>query len=106
MENVRLSHPIRHMFVAVSGFILAIVLVESDGLKNWAEALQPGMVRTVAAPIIAAIDRSLQPLGIAKLRDRALDESARFGWTDDAARIARNTRPAAPRGAAPHAAAA
>lgn len=104
MENVRLNHPIRQMFIAVAGFIFAIMFIESAPLKNWAEALRPGMLRTVAVPVTAAIDRSLGPLGIDRLRDRALDESARLGWADDAGRLARSTRPASPRSPASSAA--
>ena len=102
MRNYRLNHSIRHMFMTLGGFVVVIVLLESDGLQNWASHLEPGPLRTAAQPVASALNGALRPLGISRARDRALDEAARLGWSDDAARVARMTRPpAAPTAAAP-----
>jgi hypothetical protein len=79
------------MFLTLGGFVVASLLVESDGLENWANRLEPGPLRTVAEPSATSLNRTLQPLGIARTRDRALDEAARMGWSDDAVRLARMT---------------
>src|SRR5579871_5032210 len=94
MPKVRLKHPIRHLFLALAGFVAAVVMIESDGLRNWAERLEPGPLRSVAQPVTASIDESLRPLGIGAIRDHVLNEMARLGWTDDPARLAANARPA------------
>jgi hypothetical protein len=77
------------MFLTLVGFAVAIVLLESDGLENWANRLEPGPLRWVAQPTAAALNWALQPLGIDDARDRMLDEAARLGWSDDAVRLAR-----------------
>ncbi len=94
MQNVTSKHVVRQVFLALAGFVVVIVLLESGGLKEWAEHLEPGAMRTVALPAMAAIDHVVRPLGISSLRDHALDESARTGWSDDAARVARASKPA------------
>ena len=73
--------------------LVAILLLESDGLQNWANRLELGPLRTVAQPAASALNKTLQPLGIAGLRDRTLDEATRFGWSEDAVRLARMTPP-------------
>jgi hypothetical protein len=87
------------MFPTLGGFALAILLLESGGLENWANRLEPGPLRTVVEPAASALNRTLQPLGVAGVRDRTLDEAARMGWSDDAVRLARvtpeSTEPAA-----------
>lgn len=81
------------MFLAVAGFLVAIVLLESDGLASWANHLEIGPLRTVAVPITAAVQKTLQPLGVATIRDHALEALARVGWTDDAALLAKAANP-------------
>lgn len=93
MQNVKASQSIRQMFLAVAGFVTVICLIESDGLASWANRLEPGLLRCLAVPTVTALHRALQPLGTGALRDRALDEAARLGWSDDAVRLARNGRP-------------
>jgi uncharacterized protein len=89
MRDFRLIHSIRQMFLTLGGFAVAILLLESDGLQNWADCLEPGLLRSAAQPVATALNRTLQPLGVAGVRDRALDEAARLGWSDDAVREAR-----------------
>lgn len=76
------------MFLTLGGFVVAILLLESDGLENWASRLEPGPLRTVAQPAVSVLDQAIQPLGLGGARDRVLDEAARLGWSDDAARLA------------------
>ena len=89
MRESRLSHTTRHMFLTLGGFVVAILLLESNGIANWASQLEPGPLRTIAEPAASALNRTLQPLGLAGARDRTLDEAARIGWSDDAVRVAR-----------------
>ena len=80
--------------------MVAILLLESGALQNWADHLEPGPLRSVAQPFAFAINRTLQPLGIAGARDRTLDEVARMGWSDDAVRSAHMARSPAEHAAA------
>ncbi len=80
--------------MTLCGFMVAILLLESDGLQNWADRLEPGPLRSMAQPVVSAINHTLQPLGLGGVRDRTLDEAARIGWSDDAVRTARMTHPA------------
>jgi hypothetical protein len=89
MRNFDFHHSIRHMFLTLGGFVVVILLLESDGLENWANRLEPGPLRTVAQPAALALNRTLQPLGVVGARDRVLDEVAYMGWSDDAVRVAR-----------------
>ena len=100
MQNVKVTHSVRQMFLAIAGFVAVIALVEADGLANWAGRLEPGLLRSIAVPTTGALHSSLRPLGIGAFRVRALDEAARLGWSDDATRLARVSRPpsAAPAG--------
>jgi hypothetical protein len=77
------------MFLAVAGFLVAIVLLESDGLASWANHLEIGALRSVAVPVTASVQKTLHPLGVAAVRDHALEALARVGWTDDAAMLAK-----------------
>src|ERR1700758_206164 len=96
MRDFGFNHSIRHMFLTLGVFAVAILLLESDGLENWANRLEPGPLRTLAQPVATALNRTLQPLGVAGARDRTLDEAARIGWSDDAVRLAGITPPPAP----------
>lgn len=91
MRNFGLNHSTRQMFLTLGAFVVAILLLESDGLEKWANHLEPGPLRRVALPAATALNRTLRPLGIAGVRDRSLDEAARMGWSDDAVRVARVT---------------
>ena len=89
MREFRLNHSIRHMFPTLGVFVVAILVLDSGGLQNWAERLEPGPLRSLMQPAASGINRMLQPLGVAGARDRTLDEAARLGWSDDAVRVAR-----------------
>jgi hypothetical protein len=89
MQNFKLKHSIRQMFLAVAGFVVGISLLESGGLANWAGRMEPGVLRSVAVPVAATLNKVLLPLRVGAIREGALDELARIGWTDDAVRLAR-----------------
>jgi hypothetical protein len=72
---------------------VTIVLLESGGLASWANHLEIGPLRMVAVPVTTAVQKTLQPLGVAAVRDRALEVLARAGWTDDAALLAKAANP-------------
>ena len=81
------------MFMTLGGFVIAILLIESEGLEKWANRLEPGPLRAVAQPAASSLNWTLQPLGLGGVRDRVLDEAAAMGWSDDAVRVARVTPP-------------
>ncbi|MGA2673516.1 MAG: DUF459 domain-containing protein [Terracidiphilus sp.] len=83
-----MTHPIRQLFLVLAGFVAVIVLLESDGLANWADRLEVGPLRTVAVPVTGAVQRALEPLGLSAIRQDALESLARVGWADDAAQLA------------------
>jgi lysophospholipase L1-like esterase len=96
MKTVRLNDPIRQLVLVVAGFLAAVVLLESDGLANWANHLEIGPLRTVAVPVTQAVQQALRPLGVTTVRDRALEELAHIGWSDDAALLAKAADTAGP----------
>ena len=100
MRDFRLNRSTRHMFQTLAGFVVAILFLESGALQNWADHLEPGLLRSIAQPFTFAINRTLQPLGIPSARDRTLDEVARMGWSDDAVRLAHITPSSAEHAAA------
>jgi hypothetical protein len=81
------------MALVIAGFLATIVLLESDGLASWANHLEIGALRTVAVPLTSAVQKTLHPLGVAAIRERALVALARVGWTDDAALLAKAANP-------------
>src|SRR5271157_3237416 len=93
MRSVSLTQSIRKMAMVIVGFLVVIVLLESDGLASWANHLEIGPLRTVAVPVTAAVQKTLHPLGVAAIRNRALEALARVGWTDDAALLAKAANP-------------
>jgi lysophospholipase L1-like esterase len=101
MRNVTLTYSIRQLGMVVAGFVAAIVLLESGGLASWANHLEIGLLRTVAVPATGAVEKALCPLGVSGLRESALVNLARVGWTDDAALAAEAAN--VPRGGAPRA---
>lgn len=82
------------MFLVVAGFLAVTALLESDGLASWANRLDPGPMRSVAAPATAMLVKSLEPLGLSTIRKQALLNLARVGWTDDPALLAKAETPA------------
>jgi lysophospholipase L1-like esterase len=72
----------------LAGFIIAIVLLDSAGLSQWAERLDVGPLRAIAAPATQHIDAHLRPLGVDEIRPRLIATLGRFGWSDDPAALA------------------
>ena len=85
---LKITHSIRQLSLVVAGFVAASLLLESDGLAHWADRLEPGPLRTVAVPATQAVDSTLAPLGVGEVRDAALKNLARVGWSDDEALLA------------------
>jgi hypothetical protein len=67
----------------LAGFIIAIVLLDSSGLAQWAQRLDLGPLRAIAAPATQHIDTRLRPLGIDQLRPRLIAALGHAGWSDD-----------------------
>jgi hypothetical protein len=67
----------------LAGFLIAIVLLDSNGLAQWAQRLEIGPLRAVAAPATSNIDAHLKPLGIDRLRPDLIADLGRLGWSDD-----------------------
>jgi hypothetical protein len=88
MRTVTITHSTRQLFLAMAGFVAAILLLESDGLASWAIHLEIGPLRGVAVPVTGAIRKALDPLGVAAIRADALKNLALVGWSDDAALVA------------------
>jgi len=88
MRKLTLTHSIRQLFLALAGFVVAIVLIECDGLANWANHLELGPLRTVAVPVTGSVRWALDRTGAGKVRAGLLAELAHLGWTDDAALLA------------------
>jgi len=74
--------------LGLAGFLAAIVLLDSGGLAQWAERLNVGPLRAVAAPATANIDAHLRPLGVDEIRPRMIAALGRLGWSDDPAALA------------------
>jgi hypothetical protein len=72
---------------AMAGFAVTILLLESGALSIWADRLDVGPARSDAVRVTAALHKTLQPLGVEKLRRDSLDGLDRLGWTDDPARL-------------------
>ena len=71
----------------MGGFVITILLLESEALATWADRLDVGPVSTKAVLVTRALHKSLRPLGIDRVRDESLDGLDRLGWTDDPARL-------------------
>ena len=91
MRTRSLLQTTRQLFLLLAGFVVAGLLLESDGLANWANGLDVGPLRTVAVPATQAVQRTLKPLGFGALRERTLENLARIGWSDDSALTAKVT---------------
>lgn len=85
---MKITHSIRQLSLVVAGFVAVSLLLESDGLAHWADRLEPGPMRTVAVPATEAIQKTLAPLGVGAIREGALKNLARVGWSDDEAMLA------------------
>jgi hypothetical protein len=71
--------------LGLAGFLAMIVLLDSGGLAQWAERLDVGPLRAVAAPATAHIDAHLRPLGVDDIRPRLIAALGKLGWSDDPA---------------------
>jgi uncharacterized protein len=83
----------------IAGFVIVILFMESGGLATWAERLEIGPMRTAAVRVMSAWRCVVRPLGIERLRETAIANLRKVGWSDDAGPVAdtaETSRPAAP----------
>lgn len=92
MRRLTLTHPIRQLALAIAGFLAAIVLLEPDGLANWATHSEMSPLRPLAVLVTGKVQTALAPLGVGAFRSSALEELSHLGWTDDAALLAKAAR--------------
>jgi len=78
----------RDLAIGIAGFVIAITVVDSGGLAQWADRLELGPLRSVAVPVTETIDRRLRPLGIDRMRLKLLAELGHLGWSDNPAAVA------------------
>jgi uncharacterized protein len=88
VRNIRLYNSVGQMALALAGFLVVCVLLESEGLASWANHLEIGPLRVAAVPVTGAVAKAMRPLGVFRVRDETLDNLARVGWSDDVARVA------------------
>jgi uncharacterized protein len=89
----------RQMAAIIAGFVAVIMLFESGGLATWAERLETGPMRAVAVRATSAWRHIVLPLGIERLREAAITNLQKIGWSDDAVQVAdaaQTAKPAAP----------
>jgi hypothetical protein len=83
MKGYRRFSNVWQMGAAVGAFVLLALVLESGGLKDWADRLELGPERTVAVPLVNGLDRGLRWTHVARWRASGLMELARVGWADD-----------------------
>jgi uncharacterized protein len=71
----------------MAGFVVVILLLESEALLTWADRLDVGTARVYAVAVATVLHKSLQPFGIEQVRRDSLTDLDRLGWTDDPARL-------------------
>lgn len=87
MQSARFNS-VHQLAVVMAGFTLTILLLEANGLAQWAERLDVGPARQAAVTVTEAINRAVHPLGVEVIRSESLTGLARLGWSDDPASLA------------------
>ncbi|MFJ2987521.1 DUF459 domain-containing protein [Collimonas sp. NPDC087041] len=77
-----MTDSIRGLSGLIAVFVLVIAMLESGGLHNWAQHLELGPWRSIALPVAATLDTSLAPIGIDRVRQRALANLALLRSSD------------------------
>lgn len=72
---------------AMAAFSLTILLLESEGLLEWAQRLEVSRASLIAVQATGVLHRVLQPLHIEWVRREGLADLDRLGWGDDPARL-------------------
>lgn len=86
MRHTR-SNSIAQLALVLSGFAVATLLLESEGLQAWAQRLEVGSFRADALRLTSALHGTLKPLGFERIRQESLESLDRLGWSDDPARL-------------------
>lgn len=88
MRAYRRFATVGQMGAGVFAFVVVGLLLESGGLKDWAERLEVGPERRLALPVAQALHRAVEGLGLEGDRRRGIVELSRIGWSDDPANLA------------------
>lgn len=86
MRHARLNSLLQ-LAAMLAGFVMTILLLESEALVSWAGRLDVGMARTRALLVTESIRRAVNPLQTYALRTQSLAALDRLGWSDDPARL-------------------
>lgn len=81
------ANSLTQLAAVMVGFILSILLLESEALFQWAQRLEVNKTAIVAVQATGTIHRSLQPLNFERVRRQGLADLDRLGWSDDPARV-------------------
>ncbi|MFC5862899.1 DUF459 domain-containing protein [Acidicapsa dinghuensis] len=73
---------------AACGFAFTMVLLDSEGLKQWALQLEVSQTSLIAVQLTSRLRQMLAPLGVSAMRQEALAALNRVGWSDDPAQFA------------------
>jgi hypothetical protein len=87
MRNSRFKST-SQLSATLAGFVVAILLFDSQALLNWAQKLDANEAQRLAVTLTFAINSRLAPLGMGLLRQQALAKLDLLGWSDDPARLA------------------
>lgn len=98
MRYVRFSR-LSQVASAMGTFAIAMLLLDSSGLRTWAERLPPAPERRLVLPPLQRLDDVLAPLKLGRLRHRELIFLAKVRWSDDQALLAEVHAPKASGGA-------
>jgi hypothetical protein len=71
----------------MAGFAITVLLLESEGLNQWAQRLEVSPAAYVAMQATGDLHRFLEPLNVEWLRRESLADLDRLGWSDDPARL-------------------
>jgi hypothetical protein len=88
------------MSAAIGAFVLLALVLESGGLKDWANRLELGPERTIAVPLANGLDRGLRWTHVERWRKSGLVELAKIGWADDPEEVEEATETATPKAVA------
>jgi hypothetical protein len=81
------TNSLSQLTAVMAGFIITILLLESEALFHWAQRLEVSKTAIVAVQVTGTIHRFLQPLNVEWVRRQGLADLDRLGWSDDPARL-------------------
>jgi hypothetical protein len=81
------ANSLTQLAAVMVGFMLTILLLESEALFQWAQRLEVNKTALVAVQATGNLHRFLQPLNVEWVRRQGLADLDRLGWSDDPARL-------------------